>query len=192
MLLDNLVNFFLHKFLPKNEVHLVLTTNRFDHHRASPSPLRLSTDRTGELESLPEVPSFYVSQQPTSVFFMSISVIHPLKFFKSFHSFTRCFTLSGGFLSISVICFSPFSNWYWPCCSTKADMYNRRFNGCFLQVWFVTVRGGRYVLIIHFYVESGQKMIKFNIQFKVESKIFIQKIIQFKIFKNYSKIIQLK
>ena len=35
-------------------------------------------------------------------------------------------------------------------------------------------RGGRYVLIIHFYVESGQKMIQFNIQFKIESKIFIQ------------------
>ena len=39
-------------------------------------------------------------------------------------------------------------------------------------------------MIIHFYVESGQKMIQFNIQFKVESKIFIQKIIQFKKFKN--------
>ena len=36
------------------------------------------------------------------------------------------------------------------------------------------LRGGRYVLIIHFYVESGQKMIQFNIQFKIESKIFIQ------------------
>lgn len=35
-------------------------------------------------------------------------------------------------------------------------------------------RGQRYVLIIHFYVESGQKMIQFNIQFKIESKIFIQ------------------
>merc|ERR1712105_506141 len=35
-------------------------------------------------------------------------------------------------------------------------------------------RGGRYVLIINFYVESGQKMIQFNIQFKIESKIFIQ------------------
>ena len=31
-------------------------------------------------------------------------------------------------------------------------------------------RGSRYVLIIHFYVESGQKMI----QFKIESNIFIQ------------------
>jgi len=41
----------------------------------------------------------------------------------------------------------------------------------------VPVRGGRYVLIIHFYVESGQKMIQFNIQFKIESKIFIQWII---------------
>ena len=39
------------------------------------------------------------------------------------------------------------------------------------------LRGGRYVLIIHFYVESGQKMIQFNIQFKIESKIFIQWII---------------
>ncbi len=38
-------------------------------------------------------------------------------------------------------------------------------------------RGGRYVLIIHFYVELGQKLIQFNIQFKIESKIFIQKII---------------
>ena len=37
-----------------------------------------------------------------------------------------------------------------------------------------STRGGRYVLIIHFYVESGQKMIQFNIQFKIESKIFIQ------------------
>ena len=35
-------------------------------------------------------------------------------------------------------------------------------------------------------------MIQFNIQFKVESKIFIQQIIQFKKFKNYSKIIQFK
>ena len=35
-------------------------------------------------------------------------------------------------------------------------------------------RCGRYVLIIHFYVESGQKIIQFNIQFKIESKIFIQ------------------
>ena len=32
-------------------------------------------------------------------------------------------------------------------------------------------------MIIHFYVESGQKLIQFNIQFKIESKIFIQKII---------------
>ena len=38
-------------------------------------------------------------------------------------------------------------------------------------------KGQRYVLIIHFYVESGQKMIQFNIQFKIESKIFIQWII---------------
>ena len=43
-------------------------------------------------------------------------------------------------------------------------------------------RGGRYVLIINFYVESGQKMIQFNIQFKVEYKIFIQKIIQLNFF----------
>ena len=35
-------------------------------------------------------------------------------------------------------------------------------------------RGQRYVLIINFYVESGQKMIQFNIQFKIESRIFIQ------------------
>ena len=35
-------------------------------------------------------------------------------------------------------------------------------------------RGGRYVLIINFYVESGQKMIQVNIQFKIEPKICIQ------------------
>ena len=35
-------------------------------------------------------------------------------------------------------------------------------------------RGQRYVLIIHFYVESGQKMIQFNIQFKIKSKIYSQ------------------
>ena len=38
----------------------------------------------------------------------------------------------------------------------------------------VASRGGQYVLIIHFYVESGQKIIQFNIQFKIQSKIFIQ------------------
>ena len=43
--------------------------------------------------------------------------------------------------------------------------------------WSGIDRGQRYVLIIHFYVESGQKMIQFNIQFKIESKIFIQWII---------------
>ena len=48
-------------------------------------------------------------------------------------------------------------------------------------------------MIIHFYVESGQKMIRFNIQFKVESKIFIQKIIQLKkLILHYTKIIQFK
>ena len=36
-------------------------------------------------------------------------------------------------------------------------------------------RGGRYVLKIHFFIESGQKMIQFKIQFKPKSKIFIQK-----------------
>ena len=35
-------------------------------------------------------------------------------------------------------------------------------------------RGRRLILIIHFYVESGKKMIQFNIQFKIESRIFIQ------------------
>ena len=33
----------------------------------------------------------------------------------------------------------------------------------------------RYVLKIHFFIESGQKMIQFKIQFKTKSKIFIQK-----------------
>ena len=46
-----------------------------------------------------------------------------------------------------------------------------------LKDGFQCYRCGRYVLIIHFYVESGQKLIQFNIQFKIESKIFIQKII---------------
>jgi len=41
-------------------------------------------------------------------------------------------------------------------------------------------------LDIHFYVESGQKKIQFNFQFKIESKIFIQKIIQFQIESKYS------
>ena len=36
-------------------------------------------------------------------------------------------------------------------------------------------KGGRYVLKIHFFIESGQKMIQFKIQFKTKSKIFIQK-----------------
>ena len=34
---------------------------------------------------------------------------------------------------------------------------------------------GRYVLKIHFFIESGLKMIQFKIQFKTKSKIFIQK-----------------
>ena len=34
---------------------------------------------------------------------------------------------------------------------------------------------GRYVLKIHFFLESGLKMIQFKIQFKTKSKIFIQK-----------------
>ena len=34
----------------------------------------------------------------------------------------------------------------------------------------------RYVLKIHFFIESGRKMIQFKIQFKTKSKIFIQKI----------------
>ena len=35
---------------------------------------------------------------------------------------------------------------------------------------------GRYVLKIHFFIESGLKMIQFKIQFKTKSEIFIQKI----------------
>ena len=45
---------------------------------------------------------------------------------------------------------------------------------------------GRYVLNIHFYIESGQKMIQFNIPFKTKSKIFIQQIYSFKKILNYS------
>ena len=48
----------------------------------------------------------------------------------------------------------------------------------------VSIRGQRYILIIHFYVESGQKMIQFNIQFKVET--FNSENIQFKIEQKYS------
>ena len=33
---------------------------------------------------------------------------------------------------------------------------------------------GRYVFNIHFYIELGQKMIQFNIQFKIKSNLFIQ------------------
>ena len=46
-------------------------------------------------------------------------------------------------------------------------------------------RGGRYVLKIHFFIESVRKMIQFKIQFKTKSKIFIQKnihSIEFRIF----------
>ena len=35
---------------------------------------------------------------------------------------------------------------------------------------------GRYVLKIHFFIESGLKMIQFKIQFKTKSGIFIQEI----------------
>ena len=42
-------------------------------------------------------------------------------------------------------------------------------------------REQRYVLNIHFHVESGQKMLQFNIQFRIESRIFIQKNYSFKI-----------
>ena len=45
---------------------------------------------------------------------------------------------------------------------------------------------GRSVFNIHFYIESGQKFIQFNIQFKTKSKIFIQKIYPFKKIPNYS------
>ena len=44
---------------------------------------------------------------------------------------------------------------------------------------------GRYVLNIHFFIESGQKMIQFNIPFKTKSKIFIQKNYSFKKIPNY-------
>jgi len=54
---------------------------------------------------------------------------------------------------------------------------NRKKSGLLPNSPRTPPRGGRYVLIIHFYVESGQKMIQFNIQFKIESKIFIQWII---------------
>ena len=37
------------------------------------------------------------------------------------------------------------------------------------------IRGERYVLKIHFFIESGQKIIQFKIQFKTKSRIFIQK-----------------
>ena len=40
------------------------------------------------------------------------------------------------------------------------------------QAWISPVR---YVLKIHFFIESGRKMIQFKIQFKTKSKIFIQK-----------------
>ena len=36
----------------------------------------------------------------------------------------------------------------------------------------------RYVLKIHFFIESGLKMIQFKIQFKTKSRIFIQQNIQ--------------
>ena len=37
------------------------------------------------------------------------------------------------------------------------------------------LRGRQSVLKIHFFIESGRKMIQFKIQFKTKSKIFIQK-----------------
>ena len=48
-------------------------------------------------------------------------------------------------------------------------------NGHQLTVWSPSGRGGRYVLKIHFFNESGRKMIQFKIQFKTKSRIFIQK-----------------
>ena len=39
---------------------------------------------------------------------------------------------------------------------------------------------GQYVLNIHFFIKLGQKMIQFNIQFKIKSKIFIKKTIHSK------------
>ena len=44
---------------------------------------------------------------------------------------------------------------------------------------------GQYVLNINFFIESGQKMIEFNIPFKTKSKIFIQKNYSFKKIPNY-------
>ena len=67
------------------------------------------------------------------------------------------------------------SSWCW---EVTAGLH--KVAGMIWLVWLVgwlVGRGSRYVLIIHFYVESGQKMIQFNIQFKIESKIFIQWII---------------
>ena len=68
-------------------------------------------------------------------------------------------------------------------CTSLTEQWNwqggpeRSFNNsCLLsQNWVLPTAGrcGRYVLIIHFYVELGQKLIQFNIQFKIESKIFI-------------------
>ena len=49
--------------------------------------------------------------------------------------------------------------------------------GNFLKIVQRTLKGSpvRYVLKIHFFIESGLKMIQFKIQFKTKSKIFIQK-----------------
>ena len=49
-----------------------------------------------------------------------------------------------------------------------------------IYIFPLLTRGGRYVLIIHFYAESGQKMIQFNIWFKIELRIFIQTNYSFK------------
>ena len=50
------------------------------------------------------------------------------------------------------------------------------FNLCIPQLTFGSKNSPvRYVLKIHFFLESGLKMIQFKIQFKTKSKIFIQK-----------------
>ena len=50
----------------------------------------------------------------------------------------------------------------------------------------------RYVLKIHFLIESGRKMIQFKIQFKTKSKILIQKIIHSTVSKIFSRSIHSK
>ena len=60
-----------------------------------------------------------------------------------------------------------------------------RFQSHHRNLLLPTRSPGRYVLNIHFYIESCQKMIQFNIPFKTKSKIFIQKNYSFKKIPNY-------